>query len=55
MTFTMLRGVEPLLVEQALIRERLAALAQAAGGIAAVADAAGRLERLARDFRLGAD
>jgi hypothetical protein len=56
MTFTMLRGVEPFLggaVEEALIRERLEALAHAAEGIATLMpDGNADLVRLARGFSL---
>ena len=57
MTFTMLRGIEPLIqgaVEQTIIAERLAALARAAARLPALGDgAAGRIDALAAGFRLG--
>jgi hypothetical protein len=57
MTFTMLRGVEPLLggpVESALIRERLLALAKAAAGITVLpSEIAASLQRCADVLRLG--
>ena len=56
MTFTMLRGVEPLLggkVEQALIRERLGALAAAAAALADIGERfGGELGVLAASFSL---